>query len=135
MPKRYIWVEDSMVEVSEEIYKEYYRLARYERYQEERDICKGTLYYEGFDVEDVSGEEMIINPDQRSVEEQIELESLIAQLRKAMKILPENERELIYKRYVENKTFRELEKEIEIPYSNLRRQHNSILEKSRAMID
>lgn len=135
MPKRYIRVEDSMVEVSEEIYKEYYRLARYERYQEERDICKGTLYYDGFDDDDISGEEMITDRDQRPVEEQVEFDSLIVQLRKAMKILPENERELIYMRYVENKTFRELEDELGIPYSNLRRQHTSILEKLRAMIE
>lgn len=65
-----IKIEDQLVDVSEEVYKEYYRMDRRERYLVERDREHGVTFYHALDSEDMQGEELF--PDERmDVERQI----------------------------------------------------------------
>lgn len=135
MSKRFIKVEDTLVEVGEEVYEEYYRMARKERYQVERDIEKGTLYYEGFSIEDMTGEEMIADSKQKSVEEQAELLCMIPILHEVLNLLDKDEREMIQLIYFENKSVRYLSRFLHIPETSIRRKHDSVLWKLRHLLE
>ncbi|RDY32006.1 sigma-70 family RNA polymerase sigma factor [Lachnotalea glycerini] len=135
MSKKYIRIENTLVEVSQEVYDEYYRMDRQERYQVERDNDKGTLYYEAFSLEDISGEEMIADVKQKSVEEEIEQKYMLILLKKAIQNLSDKEKSIILKMYYEDKPLRIIEAETEIPYSNLRRMHAEILAKLHQILE
>ena len=135
MVKKYLRVEDTVVEVSQEVYDEYYRMDRQERYQVERDMNKGTLYYNRFNLEEKSGEEMLADVNCKSVEDQAEQENMMTLLREAIQTLSREEQCIIFKMYYEDKPLRVIEEETQIPYSNLRRIHAVILSKLRQLVE
>lgn len=135
MSKRYIKVEGNLVEVSQEVYNEYYRMDRKERYQIERERTKGTLYYEAFSREDMSGEEMIADTNQKSVEDQAELACMTPILLAALNSLDENEIKLIRCIYYENKPIRSLSREWNIPETSIRRRRDQVLLKLLQMLE
>lgn len=54
----YIVIESEYIEVSEGVYKEYYRMERRERYLAERDRKNGVMSYHALDKEKMMGEEL-----------------------------------------------------------------------------
>lgn len=101
----FLRVEGQRVPVTEEVYREYYRLGRRERYIEERDAACGKVLYSNMDTADMLGEETIPDMEAGSVEH-IAVDSAMAdKLRLCLKYLTADERELIealfYKGYSE----------------------------------
>ncbi len=62
--KHMIMVSGKLVEVSREVYCEYYRMDRRDRYLEERDQAHGKTLYSNLDTVEMLGKEMI--PDQNA---------------------------------------------------------------------
>ena len=91
----YIHAEDQRVEVTEEVYRAYYKMGRRERYLEERDVAHGKVLYSGMDTDEMTGEEMIPDLNAVPVDESVCKNALIEQLRKHLDSLSESERELI----------------------------------------
>lgn len=61
-PKRKFYIrlqQTGLIEVSQEVYNAYYNMRREEKYQMERDLKHGVLYYDGWDTEDTNGEEYL----------------------------------------------------------------------------
>lgn len=135
MMKKYIKIDSALVEVSNEVYDEYYRMNRKEKYQVERDIAKGTLYYEGFATDEITGEEMITDNNQKSVEEEVELVCMIPILYDALQGLDEKEKVIIRLIYFENKSVRYLSGFLKIPETTIRRKHNAVLHKLRQFME
>lgn len=134
-PQRVLKVNGILVEVSEEVYIEYYRLERRERYQVERDISKGKLYYDGFNMEDSTGSEFITSSSQKSVEELVELKYMTEQLLNVFTMLDNKEQLLLQNIYYQNKSVRQISREWNIPESTLRRKHEELLLKMRKMLE
>ncbi len=135
MIKKYIRVDETLVEVSEEVYKEYYRMERRERYQVERDLLKGTFSYHGLDYEDMTGEELLSNQNLLSIEEQIEIKYMIEELKMSLRKLDISERKLINEIYYKGKSLRSLSKEWNAPLIRIYRQHERILTKLKEMLN
>lgn len=133
--KYYLMVNNTLVKVSEEIYSEYYRMERRERYQVERDIHKGTVYYDGFNLEDSSGAEMMHDLNQISIEDLVEFNYMAELLHKELRKLNEAEKELISTIYYQSKSIRMISREWGMPETSLRRKHDDILRKLRKLLD
>lgn len=58
--KYYVRLENNqIIEVSKEVYIAYYSMKREEKYQKERDLKHGLLYYDDWDTEEINGVEFI----------------------------------------------------------------------------
>ena len=58
--KYYVRLENNqLIEVSKEVYIAYYSMKREEKYQKERDLKHGLLYYDDWDTEEINGVEFI----------------------------------------------------------------------------
>ena len=58
--KYYVRLENNqIIEVSKEVYIAYYSMKREEKYQKERDLKHGLLYYDNWDTEEINGVEFI----------------------------------------------------------------------------
>ena len=135
MSKKYIRVEGTLVEVTEVIYKEYYRLDRYERYQEERDLEKGTYSYENLLSGDMVRGDLVADMFQKSVVEQVEFNILSEALREALNTLKKKDQEFIYQIYFSGKSIRMLADETEKSSSSLSRQHKRIMKKLKNVLN
>lgn len=50
---------EKLVEVSKEVYTAYYQMKRQERYQLERDLKNGLIYYDDWDADTINGQDYI----------------------------------------------------------------------------
>ena len=134
MSQKYIRDCGVLVEVTKEVYKEYYSMERQERYQVERDLSKGTFSFDSLCRDDMTAEDFISDREQKTVEEQVELKLMSVELKKVLERLNKDEKELIYQVYFLGKSIRTVASETGIPNSVLARNHNKILSKLKAML-
>ncbi len=66
---------EKLVEVSKEVYTAYYQMERQERYQREKDLSNGLIYYDSWDTEDMNGIDYI-KDEKTNIEEEV-IERLI----------------------------------------------------------
>jgi len=91
----YIHADGQRVEVTEEVYRAYYKMGRRERYLEERDASNGKVLYSDMDTTEMTGEESIPDLDSVSIDDSVVSSMLLEQLRKHLDSLSDSERELI----------------------------------------
>ena len=137
--KRVIKIGKELVEVSEELYKEYYKMGRRERYMQ-NDIKVGRI---GVDMEkqkvtfvdskEDSVERLIDKgldfKDVQAVEDIVCDKAMLFILQKAMEELDCKEQELIKSIYYKNLTVREVAKEENVSHVAIVKKHKKILEK------
>lgn len=138
---RVIKVGRELVPVSEEVYREYYRLARRLRYME-RDIKVGRIEV------DPTGETAVFIPskedsinrlleqgvdfaDRQTTEDIICRKATRLALQKALAALDPEERELIRALYYENRTMREVAGENNVSHVAVVKRHQKVLDKLR----
>lgn len=131
--KFYLRVGQSVEEVSEEIYKEYYKMQRRERYLEERDLVHGKFLYSQFDnvYEDVLGEELLKDSTRENVCDSVVTKVMMEKLRKSLELLNKEELGLIINLFYMGKSQRQLSREIGIPVMTINSRKESILKKLR----
>lgn len=66
---------EKLVEVSKEVYTAYHQMERQERYQREKDLRNGLIYYDSWDTEDINGIDYI-KDEKTNIEEEV-IERLI----------------------------------------------------------
>lgn len=121
-----IQVENQIVEVTEEVYREYYRMDRRERYLVERDRKHGVTFYHALDSEDMNGEELFADMH-------IDVEGYLIEkeerdmLYDALLLLNERDRELIEELYFNEMTERELAEKLGIRHQNIHKRKMRIL--------
>ena len=91
----FIRVGGQLVPVTEEVYREYHRMNRRERYLEERDAVHGKVLYSGMDTDEMLGEETIPDLNAKSAEQIVVDEIMGELLRQCLGLLSEDERKLI----------------------------------------
>lgn len=123
----YLYIEGKPVRVSEEVYREYYRGERKERYfmkdlKEDREDSYERLIecHRQFAVPGESMEEQAVR-------------SLL--LKQAMGKLTEKERELIEELYFLEKTERQVSSALHMAKATLRRRHDEVLGKLRRFLE
>lgn len=139
----YLYIEGKRVEVTEEVYREYYRGERRERYFME-DLKRGRTVTdpETKEVRFVPGREdslerLIENGEQfaqpgRSMEEQTVTTLL---LERALAVLTPLEREMVEELYFLEKTEREVGKDLHLADATVHRRKVKVLEKLRGLLE
>lgn len=136
---KFIYVGKEKVAVSEEIYKEYYRMQRRERYMEE-DIKAGRIVVDPVEetIEFIPSKEDSINrlmdqgadfKDEQMIEDILCDKATLLILQEAMAALNEEEQELIKAIYYKNLTVREVAKEENVSHVAVVKRHKKVLDK------
>jgi len=94
--KYYIRVPESLVEVSEEVYRAYHQEKRRSYTVSEKDQRNGLTSYDELDTEGLTGEEMIPDREAVSVEDAAIAHIMRDKLRRCLSLLDKSDQELIY---------------------------------------
>lgn len=136
---RFIYIGKEQVPVSEEIYKEYYRMKRRERYLEQ-DIKVGRIVVdaEAETVDFIDSKEDSIDrlmeqgtyfEDEQLIEDILCDKATLLILQEAMAALNAEEQELILDLYYNDLTVREVAKEKDISHVAVVKRHKKVLDK------
>lgn len=129
-----LWIENTPVAVSEQVYNEYNKMKRREKYLEEADIHHGKIYYQSFDTDDFSGENMLVNKGE-SVEDIVIRRIITKKLNDCLNLLNKQELVIVCKLFYCGKTERELARELNIPQTTLNYRKNAIIKKLQSMME
>ena len=133
----YIWIGKKKVPVSDEIYREYYRMARRQRYLEE-DVKVGRIKVNGGEVKFIDSKEDSLHrlmdlgadfADEQMVEDILCDKAEMLILQEAMAALEQDEQELIQAIYFKEQSTREIAKEENVSQPAIVKRHKKILNK------
>lgn len=127
--KYYIRIQDTLVDVSEDVYLAYYQTERHAHTLEEKDRRNGLVRYSSLDTEEMLGEELVADRDAVSVENAAISSILRGKLHRCLTLLSESERELINALYFEELSERQLAKRIGVHYMTIHSRKVAILRK------
>lgn len=99
----YLPAEGEMHEVSEKVYRAFYKEQNHEEYMEKRDYGK-IVSYNALDTETSTGESLMPDMMDSSLEEKALAKELFDLLHRCLDLLPRAERDLINAIYFENLT-------------------------------
>lgn len=131
--KYFLIVNKEKVDVSEEVYKEYWKITNHENYLERVDRKNHLLFFSNLNTEDTVFEEMIEDKSV-DVEKIVETKMRIEDLYTALSKLNEEERKIIDSIYFEEKSIREIAKETNTNPMKISRKHKNILDKIRNLL-
>lgn len=133
--KFFIRVDSQVVSVTEDVYREYYKMDRHERYLEERDIAHGRVLYSNMDTDEILGEETIPDMDVKSVEQTAIDEIVIEKLRLCLDMLPDKERNLVDALFFKGYSEREWSVISGIPRKTIGDRRSRILAKLKNLLE
>ena len=135
--KLYIRIGNQVEQVTEEVYREYFKMNRRERYLEERDLLHGRFLYSQLDniYENVLGEGMIVDSVSEDLCDAIVNKIMIEKLRECISLLTNEELNLIIQLFYEEKSQRQLSEESGIPVMTISDRKNRILKKLKKFME
>lgn len=126
-------VKKQRIEVTEEVYKTYYKLTERERYleklAEKKHISLEACHQNGLQVD------YLLSYSEESLEDGIVKHEMLGKLTLCFEMLSEQEQLLIYALYFDNKTESALAAELGINQSNISRQKIKILSKLKKLLE
>ena len=134
MPKEYyLYVRGQKVEVSEEIYKVYWREKEHEKYLEQVDKKNHLLFFSSLDHDGHYVDNIV--DESVDVEKIVETQMMIEAVRNAISRLNVEERDIIERLYFNDETVRSVAKLKSITHPALIKRRNKILEKLKKFIE
>ena len=135
--KFYIRVENQVEQVTEEVYREYFKMDRRERYLEERDLVHGRFLYSQLDnvYEDVLGEEMIADSLAEDLCDAIVSKIMIEKLKECLSLLSDEDLNLMIQLFYEEKSQRQLSVESGVPVMTISDRKNRVLKKIKKSME
>jgi|SRR5665647_911971 RNA polymerase sigma factor (sigma-70 family) len=135
--KFYIRIGNQVEQVTEEVYREYFKMDRRERYLEERDLVHGRFLYSQFDnvYEDVLGEEMIADSLAEDLCDAIVSKIMIEKLKECLSLLSDEDLNLIIQLFYEEKSQRQLSEESGVPVMTISDRKNRVLKKLKKTME
>jgi RNA polymerase sigma factor (sigma-70 family) len=131
----FIPVNGQLVVVTVEVYNEYYKMSRRERYLEERDLAKGKVLYSDMDADEMLGEEAIPDLETTSVEQTVLDAIMVEKLRKCLVLLSEDERALVDVLFFEGYSEREVASLIGISQKGVNKRKSKLLAKLKKLLE
>ena len=125
----YIRIKDELVEVTREVYLTYYRGKRGEETQLEKIRLNHVVSYDAFDTESALGAEMLIDTASEEPEDIVIARLMAEKLHDSISKLSEDERQLIYMLFFEDRSERETAKKLGIPLMTLHNKKDAVLAK------
>ena len=133
--KSYIRVPEALVEVSKEVYVEFYRSERRLRTLEEKDQRNGLLSYNAFDTDEGLGEEYVADLNSSSLEDLAIARLMQRKLRSSIAMLPAEDQELIHALFYEQMTEAEFGKRMGISQAAISKWKDRIIKKLQNYIN
>ena len=130
-----IRIPGRLVPVYKEVYLAYYRMARREQFVFEKDRRAGVAYYSDLDTDEILGEETIPDLYALDVETTAVAQTLREKLRLCLKQLPKEEFDLIWALFFEEKSERQLSKEIGMAPMTIHNKKARILVKLKKLLE
>ena len=130
-----IIIQGQVVPVSEEIYLTYYRMKRRELYLEEKDAKHGVFHYSALDTDKTNGEDAIPDLTSACVEDTVIDKLLVEKLHQCLGQLTQEEQELIFTLFFQNKSEHQLAAEIGIPRMTIHNRKKRILAQLKKLIE
>ena len=128
----YLYVNGQRVEVSEQIYKVYWREKEHEKYLEQVDKKNHLLFFSSLDhdgnfVDNLADESV-------DVEKIIETQILIETVRNAVSRLNDEERDIIERLYFNDETLSSVARSKKVSYQAIQWRKNNILKKLKVIL-
>lgn len=132
--KKYIRINNNLVEVSSEVYTAFYQMKRHEKYLIESDMKQGVMLYSNLDTDDYTGENLIIDKSQ-NIEETVMNKLIYDKLKDVLKKLNSDELKIINGIFFNNKSERQLSKDMGIPQRTINYRKQRILDKLKNLLN
>jgi len=134
--KKYlIRVQGQLVSVTEEVYLTYYRMNRRELHLQEKDAKHGVFFYSALDTSETNGEDAIPDLISPRVEDIVEDKLIAERLHKCIAQLTQEEQELIFSLFFQNKSEHQLSAETGIPRMTIHNRKKRILARLKKLLD
>ncbi|MCI8525306.1 MAG: sigma-70 family RNA polymerase sigma factor [Oscillospiraceae bacterium] len=130
----WLYVQDTPVAVSREVYQAYYSGKRQEKTQTEKDARHGVVSYHALDRVGASGEEWAIDNNAPAVEDAAMHRILYEELHKCLDLLPDADLELLNAIYFEGLTERQFAARMGIHYMTVHNCKVRILHRLKKMM-
>lgn len=132
--KYYLPVKGNMIEVTETVYRAFYKHKNREEYEDKREAQK-VLSFNALDTETSTGESLMPDMEDTDPENQALARELMSQLHRCIAHLPRAERELIKALYFDGMTETQYASKIKMSQPGICRRHQKILAKLRKLMN
>ena len=123
--------EGKMHEVTEELYREYYKYNRREKYQKEQDAAHNVYHYSDLDTDEILGEEMFSYPEDEAVEDRVIHKMQIDLMLQCVGDLPEEDQLLLRALFYQEKTLDDCAEKFGTCEKTIRNMRDRVLSKLR----
>lgn len=131
--KHFIPLHGMLMEVSEEVYKEFYQSRRRQKYLDERSVENGDFSYDMLTAGGFNGEDILID-ESPDIADIVVDKLMLDKLRQAISLLTEREKTVIRQYFFEELSQTELSRIYGVHQSNISRQIMKILQKLRKFL-
>ena len=132
--KKFLPLHRMLMEVTEEQYKEFYRQKRRQKYINERSAENGDFSYDMLTTGAFNGEDILVD-ESEPLDEQVVRKIMTDKLRCALRLLSEDEQELIYRLFYENLSEREYAAQKGVYHNAIHNKKIRILKKLKKFLD
>ena len=128
-------VNGEMIEVSEEVYRGFYKEKNHEDYLAKKDKDHNIVSYNALDTETHTGEAIMPDLIANSPEDWLLANELVSQLYRCLAMLPRAERQLVEAIYFDGKSETEYAAELKMSQPGVSRRRKKILSKLRKLLE
>ena len=132
--KLFLPLHGMLMEVTEDVYADFYRDQRRQQYITARAIANGDLSYDALNTDEFNGDNILVDPDE-NVAEQVAQKMMIEKLRRVLPLLSEEEKLLIHRHYFEDIPETELAEIYGITQQGISKRIKKIREKLKKLLE
>ena len=132
--KLYIRIPETLVEVSKELYSEYFAIERRLQTLEEKDVRHGLTSLEQLCTQEFTADEVIVDRSAESLEDQVVKKLMVEKVKRCIGWLPRADRDLINALYYEGLSEYQISQRLGIPQRTVNYRKQRILEKLRELL-
>ena len=132
--KLFLPLHGMLMEVTEDVYADFYRDKRRQQYITARAIANGDLSYDALNTDEFNGDNILVDPDE-NVAEQVAQKMLIEKLHRVLPLLSEDEQLLIHRHYFEDIPETELAEIYGITQQGISKRIKKIREKLKKLLE
>ena len=132
--KLFLPLHGMLMEVTEDVYADFYRDQRRQQYITARAIANGDVSYDALNTDEFNGEDTLVDSDE-NVAEQVAQKMMIEKLRRVLPLLSEEEKLLIHRHYFEDIPETELAEIYGITQQGISKRIKKIREKLKKLLE
>ena len=133
--KLYIRIPGTLVEVSKELYSEYFAIERRLQTLEEKDERHGLASLDDLQTGEFTAEEVIIDRNAKALEDCVITKIMADKVKRCVERLSKAEQDIVYTIYYDGLSEREAAKKMGIPYMTLHDRKMKILNKLKKLME